>query len=290
MGDTMYKMRRKITDQNGFTLTELMVVLAIMTVITLVVAKIIVASINVMMMGTRQNIAQSSVEYVINKIAEDIRQAGSDDLRHILTGSNGSSIIFVRYQQNLDAYSDSGDRNFDHACYSSVLPSGTDAYDTNYRPGYIRGGTGSGDPSNPGCKVYPLTDTFSDVRSFRIEFCRPGEDSPGDYDCTTNKIDNAGLGVQPPNLPDLTDTAACVWMVKISATYSRRYVAKSEDIDPSYYNNTVYRYQTAVVLRNPYTMSLFQDQDKDGYVDCCDKDFRTDIGNDIDWCPPPNSM
>lgn len=282
---------KRFLNQKGFTLTELMVAIAILTIITVAVARVMVTAIGAVMVGTRQSIAQSSVEQVINLIAEDIRQAGSDDQKHIRTGSNGTSVIFTRYQQNLDGYSNNGDMNFDHACYSFVGPTSSNAYSDSYRPGYIRGGSGSGDPDNPGCpNVYPLTDTYADVRDFRIEFCRPGEDSVGDYDCTMTPIDNSGIIVQEPNLPDLTDSAACVWLVKISATYSRRYITKGDTVDPSYYSDATFESQTAVMLRNPYIMSTFKDQDKDGFVDCCDKDFRRDLGNDITWCPPPNSM
>ena len=83
-------------------------------------------------------------------------------------------------------------------------------------------------------------------------------------------------------------TAACVWMIKISVKYSRKYPVNGTTIDPAYYQNAVYTYQTAVSPRNITTMAAFMNDKSHGdfeVQDCCDPFFA----NAADWCKPPQT-
>ncbi|MFA6451197.1 MAG: hypothetical protein WCX65_17100, partial [bacterium] len=73
--------------------------------------------------------------------------------------------------------------------------------------------------------------------------------------------------------------------VKISVTYSRKYPKNANSMNSSYYQNTVYNYQTSVAPRNIIFTAGFLDQDKDNIQDCCE----TPYGNTADWCKPPKS-
>ncbi len=271
---------KRIEKQEGFSLPELMISLAIITFVIIAISEITMRTIDAVVMGTSQSIAQGSVEQVMNNIADDLRSAGAQaGNAHIRTGSNGSSIIFTRHGQNLDPFAGVDDTNFDEACYMFVPPVGTDPYLESYEPGYIMGGVGPG--GGAGCaNMYRLTDSYSDVRSFVIQYCRPFGDD-GTFACTTNEIDNSGLN-EPVNY---NSTAACVWMVKISTVYSRIYKKKGENINPDYYEKAVHSYQTAVQPRNIFSRSLFLDSNKDGVVDCCQAEFAYDVS----WCPPSQS-
>lgn len=261
-----------------------------MVIVTIIIAQLSLVTVKAMVHGTRQTYAQSSAEYAVNKIANDIRSAGSDsDYRHILDGSGKTAILVRMFSVNQDSYStNSEDLNYDLACYKFRAPSGTNQFDPSYKPGYIQGGSASGDPTQGVCRnYYPITDQYTDVRDMKIEYCRPGKDY-GTFTCSTKSIDNGELNdyMSKEGNPDISETTTCVWMVRISVTYSKMHIKQGNEIDPNLYNNAVGRYQTSVMLRNPYLMSLFNDYDQDGRVDCCDPDYGME---DADWCPDPIS-
>jgi prepilin-type N-terminal cleavage/methylation domain-containing protein len=266
-------------NQKGFTLTELLVVMAIMTFIALAIVEVMIKTASAMIMQTSVNIAQSSVEQVISRMAEDIRQAGSNDLEHIKTGSNPTKIIFTRFGQNLDAYvGEKKDMNYDIACYDFIAPSGTDPFNDGYRGGYIEGGSGSGDTSSC-ANIYPLTDTYSDVRDMVISYYHPSG-SNGEL-TGFDQIDNTSIPDE-----DYRGTAACVFMVKIWVKYSRKYNKTGNAMNSTYYENSAKEYSTAVAPRNIITMSAGIDNDKDYIQDCCDSNAG---GYDADWCKPAHS-
>jgi type II secretory pathway pseudopilin PulG len=271
---------RVMSESGGFSLIEILIAIIITLLVTACVQDLMVRTIDVVNLGTAQNVAQANAEQVLNKMAEDIRHAGL-----IRNGSNGSSIVFTRYGTNLDAFGGDtpDDMNYDDACYRFIPPSGFDAFAPSYRPGYIAGGVGPGDGT--GCaSFYPLTDPATDVRSFQIEYCRPNGGN-GEYDCSTNTIENSGVYTDPAIYDD---SYFCVWLVKLSVTYSRRLKKTGPNVDPNYYDKVVYSYQTAVSPRNIFFSALLKDADKDDLVDCCDVDFNS--SRSAAWCPPPQSQ
>jgi prepilin-type N-terminal cleavage/methylation domain-containing protein len=281
-----------LSNQRGFSLPELLVVMALMAVVAVAIAEVTMRTVSAMLMATSQNMAQSSVEQIVTKIAEDVRSAGRTDKKAIRSGSNGTSLIFTRFGQNLDAFAPgNSDMNFDEACYQFIQPNGTDPFSTAYRSGYISGGVGSGGQS-PACpNMYRLTDQFSDVRDLKFQYCRP-TGSAGSYNCSTVAIANEpGLDDYNDGTPaggDLVNTAACVWMVKISVKYSRKYNKNGPQINPTYYQNAVSTYETSVTPRNIEKMANFMNNKENGdsdIQDCCDPFFAYSA----DWCKPPAS-
>lgn len=272
----------RLKSNGGFTLTELLVVMAIMTFIALAIAEIMIKTASAMIMQTSINVAQSSVEQVISRMAEDIRQAGSNDLKHIKDGSNSTKITFIRFGQNLDSFvPGSSDLNFDVGCYNFIAPSGTDPFNTSYRVGYIEGGSDSGGSASSCPNMYPLTDVYSDVREMEITYYHP-TGSNGELEAYGDPIDNSEITDDPPNY---IGSAACVYMVKVWVKYSRKYDRTGNSMNSTYYENSTYEYSTAVSPRNVITMSTGLDEDKDYVQDCCDSDF----GYTADWCKPAHS-
>lgn len=283
-----------ITNEKGFTLTEVLITGLITVVMTLAVAEITIATVKAMMLGGRQVYSQASAEFALNQIASDLRNAGSNDLEHILTGSGKTSVMIRMFNRDLDEFDPSETGNTDDImCYRFRAPNGSNQFDPNYIPGNLVGGSMSGSDSETSClNWFPLTDQYTDVRSFAIEYCRPAAGSSptdyGSYDCTTANINNGNLLSYLQDTPnvDLSSSAACVWMVKLSVTYSRMHLKYGATINSEVYNNYVNTYQTAVMLRNPYIMSILKDNDNDGRVDCCDPDYGMD---DTAWCPDAQS-
>ncbi len=281
---------RALGSNAGLSLAELLIVMVIMMMVIFATIEITFQTVSLMISGTSQNLAQGSVEQVVNTMAEDVRGAGSKmGLEHIRNGSNGTTITFTRIGQNLDAFSGSDDTEYDEACYQFVGPTGGDPYQDSYRTGFIRGGVGSGANStgpNSNCSTnyHRLNDMYSDVRNLTIQYCRPSGTN-GAYNCSSSSIDNAGNTASPPNY---RNTAACVWMVKISVQYSRKLPANGPAINPSYYNDVINTYQTAVSPRNIFMRSLGLNIKNDSTdptgdrVDCCQAKY----GYDAPWCPP----
>lgn len=266
-----------ITDGRGFSLAELLIAAVIMIIVIFAVQEIIIRTVDVVARGGAQNVAQASVETVVNKIAEDLRGAGK-----IRDGSSGTSVVFTRYGINLDAFAPGNfDMADDETCYRFIAPVGSNPFNPGYRPGYIEGGVGSGTPPNT-CwssgNYYPLTDPMSDIREFQIEYCRP-TGAGGNYACWSGPINNSLATGDSP----LYDAAYnCVWLIKISVKYSRRF-EKAAPNSPK----AVYTYQTALSPRNIFFGALMTDKDKDDIADCCDADYNA--ANSATWCPPPQT-
>ncbi len=273
----MKNLKRISGNQEGFTLTELLVVMAIMAFVAIAIAEITLKTVTSMLMATSMNVAQGSVEQIISKMADDIRTAGANDLKHIDSGSDGTHIVFTRFGSNMDSFSGSDDTNFDKACYGFVdHTGGDDPFSTSYKEGYLEGGTGSGGNAVPACpNMYRLTDQLSDVREFKIQYCSPsgGGASYGAFNCTTTAIDNSGIDA---SVPDYVGSAACVFMVKLSVTYSRKYTKNGNAIDPNFYEDAVYTYQTAVSPRNIITNAAHLNINNNNIQDCCEAPYGTD--------------
>jgi len=264
-----------------------MVVCAIMVFFTWAVSNVVFLTVTKMTMGTRQQIAQDSASYAINQIADQLVGAGADDFEHIISGSGSTQILFRRYKENYDGYNPSSDdMNDDILCYGFVPPSGGDPYDNSYQPGYIRGGRSSGEEKK--CtNWHRITDVYTDIRSFKILYCRPDDGDLGTFDCSTASIDNSDLNDYLDGNPArLDDTAACVWMVKLYVEYSRVYNKKSEQMDSAYYENSKSNYFTAVNLRNAYIMAKSMNKNKNKWIDCCESEYGM---KNARWCPEPQS-
>ncbi len=279
--------KRYVRSQAGYSLVELMVVLWLIVIITIAISHLLTNTAKIVTDVSRENFAQSRVEQIVSQIADDFRSAGSDDFRHISDGSTSIYFHFVRYMQNMDAYAPgNADTAYDLACYRFVPPSdANNPFAANYVPGYIETGTTPG--AGTSCDsltqgMYKLTDNYTDIRKFEVQFCQPGA-SAGTFDCF-NSIDNATIDDTPPIY---SHTAMCVWIVKINVEYARITPKTGNSMAPDRYEKLTSRYSTAVKLRNPYSMSLFIDEDKDGIVDCCDATYGMAGGT---WCPAPVSQ
>lgn len=263
-----------IADGRGFSLAELLIAAIIMIIVIFAVQEIIIRTVDVVARGTSQNVAQASVETVVNKMAEDLRGAG-----RINNGSNGTSVVFTRYGINLDAFAPGNtDMADDVVCYQFVAPVGLNPFAPGYVPGYIQRGGDDGSDPVVCSSFYTLTDPMSDVRSFQIEYCRP-TGAGGNYACWSGPIDNSLATGDDP----LYDVAYnCAWLIKISVTYSRRF----EKAAPNS-KKAVYAYQTALSPRNIFFGALMTDMDHDDTVDCCDADYNAALS--ATWCPPPQT-
>ena len=94
----MTKNIKKFKKQNaGFTLLEIIVVMAIFTVLTLISSDYIIQGFRSITFGYEQNIAVENARKVINQMIEEIREASQSDL--------GSYLLSAVEPQNFSFYS-----------------------------------------------------------------------------------------------------------------------------------------------------------------------------------------
>ena len=266
---------KKIHNQSGMTLVELMFTIAIMGVVFSAVAGIMTRTARVIINQSRENMAETSGKLILMRIAEDVRMAYDTNVSGgagAFWDASDQHNIFITKRENKDQYSvpNNGDNFDDVSCYQFIPPTGVYG-DPGYIPGYILAGSDSGDSLCVNSDMSIISDSNIDILDLSVDYCRPSNGLPGTYSCATN--------VSEPGT--MATSSACVWLVKLHITTRRLPTLKYAESTP------LASYTTAVKPRNLYLSALATDSDKNDVVDCCD---AVHVGTDVTWCPPPTKF
>lgn len=273
---------RKITNQSGMTLLELLIAMVIMLILSAAISDVMIRTTRLVLEQSHQEMSETNGKVLLTRIAEDVRMAYDTNISGgagAFWDASSATSIFITKRENKDQYAvpSNGDNLWDVACYQWQAPLGVYGETTGsdiYVPGRILAGTDNGDSLCAASEMSILSDSNIDVLDFRVDYCRPANGVPGTYSCTNN--------VSEPGT--MTTSSQCVWMVKLNVTTQRLPTLNYAEHRPDY---PLAQYTTAVKPRNLYLMGLATDSDKNVVVDCCDANF---VGTDVTWCPPPTKF